>query len=125
VRLTRDETSWQSLSTAPNPKSGLLFFRCTALLCRVPAAESLARIGGSLPPEVPIDIAARHKFARDTAHRANKGFLALRRGSRAQTGLFYKNSSDKGLVLALWRGKSIMPQKKALYKSSSEARIQR
>jgi hypothetical protein len=48
---------------------------------------ALARIGCSLPLEVPIDMAARHESARDSAHRADEGSLALGRalggGSRA------------------------------------------
>jgi hypothetical protein len=92
VRLTRDETSWQRLSTAPNPKSGLLRTALDWLVNYPQSHLALAGISGSLPLEVLINIAARHEFARDSAHRVNNGSLALRRGSRAQVRIFYKIS---------------------------------
>ena len=38
---------------------------------------ALARIGDSLPLEVPIDVGTLHEFARDSAHKADDDFLAL------------------------------------------------
>lgn len=52
---------------------------------------TLARIGGSLPLEVPIDGAALHKIAPRSAHRADDDFLASEGGSEARIKLFYEN----------------------------------
>ena len=58
---------------------------------------ALARIGDSLPLEVPIDVAALHEFARDSAHKANDGFQAPEGGFEARIRQFYKNSERKRL----------------------------
>ena len=44
---------------------------------RRPCHLALARIGVSLPLEVPIYMATLHKFARDSAHKADDDFQAL------------------------------------------------
>ena len=53
--------------------------------------RALARIGDSLPLEVPIDVATLHEIALRSAHRADNDFLALEGGSKAQIRLFYEN----------------------------------
>ncbi|XTI89134.1 hypothetical protein V2W45_1400510 [Cenococcum geophilum] len=58
---------------------------------------ALARICGSLPLEIPIDMAALHDFARDSAHKADVGFRAPEGGFEARIRLFYENSERKRL----------------------------
>ena len=58
---------------------------------------ALARIGDSLPLEVPIDMAALHEIAPCSAHRADDDFLASERDSRARTRPFFKNMERLGL----------------------------
>lgn len=58
---------------------------------------ALARIGVSLPLGVPIDVATLHKFARNSAHKADDDFRASEGGSEAWTRLFYENLEDKDL----------------------------
>jgi hypothetical protein len=61
---------------------------------------ALARIGGSLPLEVPIDGAALHEIAPRSAHRANDDFLVLEGCCKGRIRLFYKNLERKGLKLS-------------------------
>lgn len=56
---------------------------------------TLARIGGSLPLEVPIDGAALHETAPRSAHRADDDFLVSEGGCEGRIWLFYKNSERK------------------------------
>jgi len=63
----------------------------------------------------------KHEFARDSAHKADKTFKPYREVLRLRQGYSTSIRSDKGLRLALWRGKSVASRKKALYKSGSEA----
>jgi len=53
---------------------------------------ALARIRVSLPLEVPVDMAALHEFARDSAHKGDDDFRALEGGFEAKIRLFYENS---------------------------------
>lgn len=53
---------------------------------------TLAKIGDSLPLEVPIDVATVYKFACDSENKADNDFRALEEGSKARARLFYKNS---------------------------------
>ena len=62
---------------------------------------ALARIGGSLPLEVPIDAVALHEIAPRSAHRADDDFLALEGDYEGRIRLFYENLERKGSVLAL------------------------
>jgi hypothetical protein len=55
---------------------------------------TLAKIGDSLPLEVPIDVATLYKFARDSEHKADNDFRALEEGSKARARLFYENSKS-------------------------------
>lgn len=50
---------------------------------------ALARVGDSLPLEVPIDAAALHEITPRSAHRADDDFLDSEGGSGARTRLFY------------------------------------
>jgi len=52
----------------------------------------LARIGDSVPPEVPIDIAVLHEIAPCNAYRADDDFPPPEGGSGAWARSFYKNS---------------------------------
>jgi hypothetical protein len=66
---------------------------------------ALARIGDSLPLEVPIDAAALHEIAPGSAHRADDAFPASEGGSRVRTRPFYENLERWGLeVGAVGRG---------------------
>ena len=84
----------------------------------------LARIRVLLPLEVPINIVILHIFDCDSAYKADNNFQALEGGFEARIWPFYKIWSNKDLTLVLWEGKSVMPQKKVLYKSGSEATMQ-
>jgi hypothetical protein len=52
---------------------------------------ALARIGGSLPLEVPIDGAVLHEIAPRSAYRADNNFLVLEGGCEGKIMLFCKN----------------------------------
>ena len=58
---------------------------------------ALARIGDSLPLEVPIDVAALHEIASGSARRADDDLLASEGGSRVRTEPFYENLERWGL----------------------------
>jgi hypothetical protein len=64
---------------------------------------ALARIGGSLPLEVPIDGAALHAIAPRNAHRADNDFLVLEGGCAARINVFYKISERKRLRIGAVR----------------------
>ena len=60
---------------------------------------ALARIGSSLPLEVPIDGAALHKIAPRSTRRADDDFVLSEGVFRNTIRLFYKNLGQKKLMV--------------------------
>jgi hypothetical protein len=94
------------LGTAPNIRPDLTLLWSARVICtatyvaiqypqvyeiRSAGQLALARVRDSLLLEVPTSIAARHEFARDSAHRADDYFLVLEDDSETRIRLFYEN----------------------------------
>jgi hypothetical protein len=108
--LTKQAPSPWSVNTAPNPCVGCsdipsaCAIRTAAYLTvkyprrydvRGAGHLRLARIGDSLPLEVPIGIATLHQFPRDSAHKAEDDLQASEQGFRASTRPFYESPERK------------------------------
>lgn len=65
--------------------------------------RALARIGDSLPLEVPFNGAALHEIAPRNAHRADDDFLISEGGYKGRIRLFYKNSERRRLEIGAIR----------------------